>query len=223
MGGLSGKFSAAALALVLVHPMAGCTAPPPPPSPSPTSLLGADCPKLAPEDLAVKRIPQGTPEESIANVLESYGSWMNAGADLVVGWNGAGSKVADGCLDGLAEQFRIAYSETIFTTHADVAWQDYYAGQERLTAQTLHNAVDAGPDAPAAGGEFEVLKEIDSSATDSGTFLKFDAIYRPGAGMPADPQNWDGLAKPTRWYVELVPFDGNFIINYIEQTAASAY
>lgn len=156
-------------------------------------------------------------------MLKSYGSWMNAGTELVDGWNGAGSKVADGCLDRLAEQFRIAYSETIFTTHADAAWQDYYAGQEKLTAQTLHNAAEAGPGEPAAGGEFELLKEIDSSATDSGTFLKFDAIYRPVAGMPADPHDWDGLAKPTRWYVELVPFDGYFIINYVEQTAASGY
>lgn len=213
----------AALALVLASAVAGCTPPPPAPSPSPTSLLGADCPKLAPEDLAVERIPQGTPEESIANVLKSYGAWMNAGTEMVAGWKSDESKLADDCLDGLAEQFRVAYSESIFTTHADVAWRDYYAAVEKLTAQTLHNVADAGPGETAAGGKFELLKEIDSSATDSGTFLKFDAIYHPGAGMPADPLEWDGLAKPTRWYVELVPFDGYFIINYVEQSAAAGY
>lgn len=126
-------------------------------------------------------------------------------------------------MEGLAEQVRIAYTQTISTTHTDIAWQDYYAGQQKLTAQSLHNALGAGDDEQGSQGRFELLKEISSSDTANGTFLKFDAIYHPAPGTPADPANWAGLAQPTRWYVELVPFDGFLIINYIEQTPAAGY
>lgn len=175
---------------------------------------------LPPESIEAVRIPLGTPAESIDNVLTSYGSWVNAGTGVLQGWIRSDGAVADDCVDGLAEQVRIAYSNTIFTTHTDVAWQDYYAGQQELTAQSLRNTAGAGADGQ---GHFELLKEISSSATGSGTFLKFDAIYRPDPGAPADPLEWAGLATPTRWYVELVPFDGFLIINYIEQKPAAGY
>ncbi|ALE04941.1 hypothetical protein AL755_04640 [Arthrobacter sp. ERGS1:01] len=148
---------------------------------------------------------------------------MNAGTDILRGWVHTAGTVAEPCVEGLAEQGRIAYSQTIFTTQTDVAWQDYYAGQEKLTAQSLRNALGANKADKEPQGRFELLKEISSSATENGTFLKFDAIYRPAPGTPADPTNWDGLAKPTRWYVELVPFDGFLIINYIEQKPAAGY
>ncbi|MHA7306931.1 hypothetical protein ACX80E_17135 [Arthrobacter sp. TMN-49] len=131
--------------------------------------------------------------------------------------------MTDACVAALAEQSRIAYSQTIFTTQTDVAWQEYYAGQQELTAQSLRNAVSTGIDVQGPQGHFELLKEISTSATENGTFLKFDAIYRPAPGTPADPTDWAGLAKPTRWYVELVPFDDFFIINYIEQKPAAGY
>ena len=131
--------------------------------------------------------------------------------------------VPDSCVEGLAEQGRIAYSQTIFTTQTDVAWQVYYAGQQELTAQSLRNAAGTSADGQGNPGRFELLKEISFNATENGTFLKFDAIYRPAPGAPSDPTDWAGLAKPTRWYVELVPFDGFFIINYIEQKPAAGY
>jgi hypothetical protein len=176
---------------------------------------------LPPDAVQAVRIPQGTPGESIGSVLNSYSAWVNAGTDIVRGWANTAGTLTDACVEGLAEQGRIAYSNTIFTTHTDVAWQEYFAGQQRLTAQSLRNA--AGIDGQGFQGRFELLKEISSSATANGTFLKFDAIYRPAPGTPADPTDWAGLAKPNRWYVELVPFDGFFIINYIEQTPAAGY
>lgn len=228
MGRYFRTITTAALGLALVGGLGGCTSnlqqpPLPTASQSPESVLGASCPILPPDAVQAVRIPQGNPEESIANVLNSYSSWVNAGTDILKGWTGTAGTVPDACLDGLAEQGRIAYSQTIFTTQTDVAWQDYYAGQQELTAQALRNAVGTNADRQGTPGRFELLKEISSSATVNGTFLKFDAIYRPAPGTPADPTDWAGLAKPTRWYVELVPFDGFFIINYIEQKPAAGY
>lgn len=201
--------------------LGGSTAnPDQPPLPStskaPVSVLGPECPVLLPDAIDAVRIPQGTSQESISNVLASYGAWIAAGSDILSTWTADVGTVPDKCLDGLAEQGRIAYSQSIFTTHTDVAWQDYFAGQEKLTAQALRNAADKGADGQEDEGRFELLQEIDSSATENGTYLKFDAVYKPAAGAPADPQDWGGLAKPSRWYVELVPFDGQLIINYIE-------
>lgn len=192
-------------------------------SQSQESALGANCPILPPDAIQAVRIPQGNPEESIANVLNSYSSWVNAGTDIFRDWTGTAGTVPEECLDGLAEQARIAYSQTIFTTQTDVAWQDYYAGQQELTTQALRNAAGTNAIDHGNSGHFELLKEISASATVNGTFLKFDAIYRPAPGTPADPTDWAGLATPTRWYVELVPFDGFFIINYIEQKPAAGY
>lgn len=225
MGRYCRTITTAVLGLALVGGLGGCTGHPQQPtaSQSPESVLDASCPILPPDTVKAVRIPQGTPAESIANVLKSYSSWMNAGTDVLRGWADTASTVADVCVEGLAEQGRIAYSQTIFTTQTDVAWQEYYAGQQELTAQSLRNAVGASIDGQGLQGHFELLKEISSSATANGTFLKFDAIYRPAPGTPADPTDWAGLAKPTRWYVELVPFDGFFIINYIEQKPAAGY
>ncbi|AIY00020.1 hypothetical protein ART_0421 [Arthrobacter sp. PAMC 25486] len=227
MGRFCRTITTAVLGLVLVGGLGGCTPHTQPPLPtasqSPESVLDASCPILPPDTVKAERIPQGTPAESIASVLNSYSSWVNAGTDVLRGWADTADTVADACVEGLAEQGRIAYAQTIFTTHTDVAWQDYYAGQQELTAQTLRNAVAANNDGQGVQGRFELLKEISSSATVNGTFLKFDAIYRPAPGTPADPTDWAGLAKPTRWYVELVPFDGFFIINYIEQKPAVGY
>jgi hypothetical protein len=64
------------------------------------------------------------------------------------------------------------------------------------------------------------LREIDSSATDSGTFLMFDAVYRP---VVAGQGSWEDLDKPTRWYVELVPAEEFLVINYIETKPAAGY
>lgn len=228
MGSFCRTITTAVLGLALVAGLGGCTAdsqepPLPPASQSPESVLGPGCPTLSAEALQAVRIPQGTPTEAIASVLNSYGSWLNAGTDILQGWVDAEGAVPDECVEGLAEQGRIAYSETIFTTQTDVAWQDYYAGQQELTAQSLRNVVGAATGGQELQGRFELLKDISSSATVNGTFLKFDAIYRPAPGTPTDPEDWAGLAQPTRWYVELVPFDGFFIINYIEQKPAAGY
>lgn len=204
----------------LLGGLLGCTPDVQQPLP-PDSVLDAACPLLPPDAVQAVRIPQGTPEESILNVLNSYSAWVNAGTDIVKDWAGSVDDVPDACVEGLAEQGRIAYSQTIFTTQSDVAWQDYYAGQSELTAQSLRNAAASGVEGQEDQGRFELLQEISSSATVNGTFLKFDAVYRPAPGAPADPANWAGLATPSRWYVELVPFDGHFVINYIEHTPSA--
>ena len=228
MGIFCRTITTAVLGLALVAGLGACTPdsqepPLPTASQSPESVLDPGCPTLPPEAVKAVRIPQGTPEEAIAGVLKSYSSWVNAGTEILQGWADTAGTVPDECVEGLAEQGRIAYSETIFTTQTDVAWQDYYAGQQELTARSLRNAVGADTDSQELQGRFELLKDISSSATANGTFLKFDAIYRPAPGTPADPTDWAGLAQPTRWYVELVPFDGFFIINYIEQKPAAGY
>lgn len=90
-----------------------------------------------------------------------------------------------------------------------------------MNAQTLQGALALEPGA-ARRGTFELLKEIDSSSTDNGTFLKFDAVLRPPAPAPSGG-NWEDWDKPARWYVELVPAGEFLVINYVEQTPAAGY
>lgn len=97
----------------------------------------------------------------------------------------------------------------------------YFGAVEALNARNLRSVARAEP-GEGARGSFELLQEIDSSATDNGTFLKFDAVYRPGlAGGAADGGSWEGWETRTRWYVELVPAGDFLVINYIEQTPAA--
>jgi hypothetical protein len=220
------RITTAAAALALTAGLAGCSLFPSPPQPvpapaSPASLLPADCPFLGSEDVVPVRIPRGTPKETIGGVLNAYGAWLNAGSEVLSAWK-AGGAVPPQCVDGLAARNAEAYAATIFTTHADVAWQEYFDAVERMNAQTLQGLLAVEP-GKAHRGTFELLQEIDSSFTDNGTFLKFDAIYKADAeGEPAEGE-WEEWDKPARWYVELVPVADFFVINYIEQTPASGY
>ncbi|TAP41895.1 hypothetical protein [Arthrobacter sp. S39] len=219
------KITTAAAGLVLAAGLAGCSLfpsprPPVPLPATPTSMLPASCPFLAPEEVRPVRIPQGTPKEAIGGVLNSYGAWLNAGSETLSTWQ-AGGTVPRECVDSLAAANAEAYSTTIFTSHSDVAWQQYFSAVERMNAQTLQGVRDA-TEGQGSRGTFELLKEIDSSSTENGTFLKFDAVYKPSAGTPAGA-TWEEWDKPTRWYVELIP-DGDFlVINYVEQTLAAGY
>jgi hypothetical protein len=220
----SRKITTAGAGLLLVAGLAGCSlfpSPPPPPVVVPTSLLPANCPFLGPEQVLPVRIPQGTPEEAVGSVLNSYGAWLNAGSEVLSTWQ-AGGTVPRECVDGLAAANADAYATTVFTSHGgDVAWQQYFAAVERMNAQALQGVLAQEPGA-AQRGTFELLKVIDTSSTDNGTFLKFDAVYRPAATGPAGP-NWEDWDKPTRWYVELVPAGEFLVINYVEQTPAAGY
>lgn len=224
MQGPSRKITTAAAGLLLAAGLAGCSlfpSPPPVPVPAtPDSLLPASCPFLGREDVLPVRIPQGTPKEAIGGVLNSYGAWLNAGSEVVSAWQ-AGGTVPRECVDGLAAANTDAYSTTIFTTHSDVAWQQYFSAVGRMNVQTLQGILALEPGA-ARRGTFELLKEIDSSSTVNGTFLKFDAVFRPPAAGPAGG-NWEDWDKPTRWYVELVPAGEFLVINYVEQTPAAGY
>ncbi|WP_449372876.1 hypothetical protein [Arthrobacter psychrolactophilus] len=225
MRSLFKTLTTAGLGLALIGGLGGCTPSQPEPAPvqTPISVLDPSCPVLAPDAIEALRIPQGTPAETIDSVLAAYSAWMSAGSDILTGWLETSSQVPEVCIDGLAEQGSLAYSQTIFVTHTDLAWQQYYDGQKQLTSQSLRNLMASGAAAPENQGRFELLKDISSSATENGTFLKFDAIYHPALGSPVDPDDWTGLATATRWYVELVPFDGYFIINYVEQKATAGY
>lgn len=219
--------AAAGLALVAgLAGLAGCSLFPSPPQPvpappSPASLLPADCPFLGSEDVVPVRIPRGTPKETIGGVLNAYGAWLNAGSEVLSSWK-AGGAVPPKCVDGLAARNAEAYAATIFTSHADVAWQEYFHTVERMNAQTLHGLLAVEP-GKARRGTFELLQEIDSSSTDNGTFLKFDAVYKAAAGGELAEGEWEEWDKPTRWYVELVPVQDFFVINYVEQTPAAGY
>lgn len=94
------------------------------------------------------------------------------------------------------------------------------AGLVGLMNQQNLAAVRVAATGTGGRGTFELLKEIDSSATDNGTFLKFDAVYRPVA---AGQGKWDDLDKPTRWYVELVPAGEFLVINYVATKPAAGY
>lgn len=220
------KIATAAAGLGLVAGLVGCSlfpsSPHPVPAPpSPVSLLPADCPFLAAEDVVPVRIPRGTPKETIGGVLNAYGAWLNAGSEVLSAWK-AGGAVPQKCVEGLAAKNAEAYASTIFTSHADVAWQEYFDAVERMNAQTLQGLLTVEP-GEAHRGAFELLQEIDSSSTANGTFLKFDAVYKANAaGQPAEGE-WEGWDKPTRWYVELVPAEDFFVINYVEQTPAAGY
>ncbi len=164
------------------------------------------------------RIPKGSPRETIGSVLNAYSGWLNAGSELVTAWS-PGKAVPENCVADLAAKNAEAYSSTLFTTHSDVAWQEYFAAVKVMNQQNLAAVRVAGPET-GGRGTFELLQEIDSSATDSGTFLKFDAVYRPTV---AGQGNWEDLDKPTRWYVELVPAGEFLVINYIETKPAAGY
>jgi hypothetical protein len=217
------KITTAGAGLLLAAGLAGCSlfpAPPPPPVVVPTSLLPASCPFLGPENVLPVRIPQGTPEEAVGSVLNSYGAWLNAGSGVLSTWQ-AGGTVPPECVDGLAAANADAYASTVFTSHSDVAWQQYFAAVERMNAQALQGILALEPGG-AQRGTFELLKVIDTSSTDNGTFLKFDAIYKPAKAGPASG-TWEDWDKPTRWYVELVPAGEFLVINYVEHTPAAGY
>jgi hypothetical protein len=217
------RITTAAAALALVVGLAGCSLfPSPTPLPdiapaTPVSALPPECPFVGQNDLTPVRIPIGTPRETIGSVLNAYSGWLNAGSELVTAWS-PGKAVPENCVEQLAARNAEAYSTTLFTTHSDVAWQEYFAAVKAMNQQNLQAVRLAGPDTGGGRGKFELLQEIDSSATDSGTFLKFDAVYRP---VVAGQGNWEDLDKPTRWYVELVPAGEFLVINYIETKPAA--
>jgi hypothetical protein len=223
MNGFGRKMTTAAAVLALAAGLTACSlfpSPPPPLPPSPTSLVAANCPFLGAEDVVPVRIPRGTPKEAIGGVLNAYEAWLNAGSEVITSWT-AGGAVPVACVGELAARNAEAYAATIFTTHSDPAWQQYFGAVQAMNAQTLRSARGAVP-GQGARGTFELLQEIDSSATANGTFLKFDAAYRPASsGGTTGETPWEGWDKRTRWYVELVPAGEFLVINYIEQTPAA--
>jgi hypothetical protein len=218
------KITTAAAVLALLAGLSGCSlfpSLPPPPDiapATPMSVLPAECPFVGRDDVSPVRIPKGTPRETIGSVLNAYSGWLNAGSELVTAWS-PGKAVPANCVAELAARNSEAYSSTLFTTHSDVAWQEYFAAVKVMNQQNLAAVRIAEPEM-SGRGTFELLQEIDSSATDSGTFLKFDAVYRP---MVAGQDSWEDLDKPTRWYVELVPAGEFLVINYVETKPAAGY
>ncbi len=218
------KITTAAAAFALLAGLTGCGLfPAPTPLPdiapaTPVSVLPPECPFVAGVYLTPVRIPLGTPRETIGSVLNAYSGWLNAGSELVTSWS-PGTAVPETCVEQLAARNAEAYARTIFTTHSDVAWQEYFASVKAMNQQNLETVRLAVPES-GGRGTFELLQEVDSSATDSGTFLKFDAVYRPAA---AGQGNWEDLDKPTRWYVELVPSGEFLVINHIETKPAAGY
>lgn len=218
------KITTAAAVLALLAGLAGCSLFPSPPLPpdiapaTPMSMLPPECPFVGRDDVSPVRIPKGTPRETISSVLNAYSGWLNAGSELVTAWS-PGKAVPANCVADLAARNSEAYSSTLFTTHSDVAWQEYFAAVKVMNQQNLA-AVRVAEAGTGGRGTFELLQEIDSSASDSGTFLKFDAVYRPTA---AGQGSWEDLDKPTRWYVELVPAGEFLVINYIETKPAAGY
>lgn len=218
------RITTAAAALALLAGISGCSLfPSPAPLPdiapaTPVSSLPPECPFVGENDLLPVRIPIGTPREAIGSVLNAYSAWLNAGSELVSAWT-PGTAVPENCVERLAARNAEAYSATLFTTHSDVAWQQYFTSVKTMNQQNLALVRSAEPES-SGRGTFELLQEIDSSATDSGTFLKFDAVYRP---VVAGQGSWEDLDKPTRWYVELVPAGEFLVINYIETKPAAGY
>jgi hypothetical protein len=216
------KMTTAAAVLALLAGLTGCSlfpSPPPPPDiapATPVSVLPPECPFVGSDDVMPVRIPKGTPRESIGSVLNSYSGWLNAGSEVVTAWS-PGTAVPENCVAELAARNAEAYANNLFTTHTDVAWQEYFAAVKMLNQQNLAAVRKAEPEL-GGRGTFELLQEIDSSATENGTFLKFDAVYRPAV---AGQENWEGWDTRTRWYVELVPAGEFLVINYIEQTPAA--
>ncbi|WP_248763774.1 hypothetical protein [Pseudarthrobacter sp. SSS035] len=218
------KITTAAAVLALLAGLSGCSLfPSPTPLPdiapaTPASVLPPECPFVGRDDVSPVRIPKGTPRETIGSVLNAYSGWLNAGSELVRAWS-PGKAVPEDCVADLAAKNAEAYSSTLFTTHSDVAWQEYFAAVKVMNQQNLA-AVRVAEAGSGGRGTFELLQEIDSSATDSGTFLKFDAVYRP---VIAGQGSWEDLDTPTRWYVELVPAGEFLVINYIETKPAAGY
>jgi hypothetical protein len=215
------KLTTAVGVLALLVGLTGCSLIPSPPQPdiapaTPVSVLPPECPFVGVGDVVPVRIPKGMPRETIGSVLNAYSGWLNAGSELVTRWT-AGKAVPDSCIGELAARNAEAYAGNLFTSHSDVAWQQYFDAVKVMNQQNLAAVRSAQPET-GGRGTFELLEEIDSSATDNGTFLKFDAVYRPTV---AGQDSWEGWDRRTRWYVELVPAGEFFVINYVEQTPAA--
>lgn len=180
--------------------LAGCTGPEPIPEPTPTAI---SCPEVAPVE--VEMIRAGSEAQHATDLLAAYSDWANAGTQAVAedpAWRVSGLPTT--CLPDLARANTEAFVGKLFVTRADAAWDTYYAKREAINLANLRSAQKT---ATATQSSFELSQMLEYSHTDSGSFVKFTAVYRPGG---------TGDDRLDRWYAAMVPWDGAMIIDYIE-------
>ena len=208
-----GKIRAVAAAAAMVSALAvsGCV-PDSGPEPAPTSS-GPQCPANARNPDEVPAVEGATPEAVAASVVAAYNAWWRAGMDVARTADWQDAQLPQACLDQLAAANRTAFASLLFTTAtAHPSWSGYFDAVQQVDAANIRLARDA-PEAEPGSLELTTFRE--GSATANGTFLKFEAIYSPPAQAAAGA-DWAGFDVLQQWYVELVPSQGQLIINFIE-------
>lgn len=193
--------------------LSGCSGPAPIPEPTvppsfttasvPPSATIIACPEVAPVE--VPGIDQGSEAQHAADLLAAYSDWANAGTKAVAddpAWRSA--DLPAHCLPDLAKANEEAFVGKLFVTRDDAAWDKYYAKREAINLANLRIAQTTGAETTTG---FELQQMLEYSHTDSGSFVKFTAVYRPGSV---------GGDRLDRWYAAMVPWDGAMIVDYIE-------
>ncbi len=183
----------------------------PNPSPDPNvSVLPPECPVVAASSVQALRIPAGEPESMVTSVLNTYSAWLNSGSDLMRAseWQAAPAH----CSTLLASTYGNAYTSSIFTNQTGAAWLEYFNGQIKLNAKKLEALRTTTSGIKwAEPVRYRLDRIIDTSTNSSGNFLKFEATLVVPAVL-----DWEGADRQARWYVQLVPWQDFYIIEYVE-------
>ncbi|GAA1048649.1 hypothetical protein [Arthrobacter russicus] len=201
---------------VAAPPPAPMTTPTPPATPSPdpnASVLPPECPAVAASSVQALRIPAGGPENMVTSVLNTYSAWLSSGTELMgsMEWRAAPAH----CTSLLASAYGNAYTSSIFSNQTGAAWLEYFNGQTNLNAKILEalrtstsNAVWMTP------ASYRLDRIIDTNVNPSGNYLKFEATLDSTAGI-----DWQSADRRARWYVQLIPWQDFYIIDYVEAIA----
>ena len=190
-------------------------APPPNPTTTPSadpnaSVLPTECPVVKASSIQVLRIPASNPENMVGSVLNTFSAWLNSGTELMrlPQWQSAPAN----CTKLLAAVYDKEYQASIFTNEGVADGIPAVRTPVEYNLQLLDSLRQLGPDAAwPQPGSFRVDQVLDTSSNRSGSYLKFDATLI--SGIPSDGQ---GLNQKVRWYVQLIPWDGFYVIHYVE-------
>lgn len=183
------------------------------PSSTPDSnalVLPAECPEVKASSVQALRIPAGGVESMVTSVLNTFSTWLSSGSELMrlPEWR----KAPAHCTALLASAYGNAYSSSIFTDQTGPAWRQYFNGQVALNAKLLEALRTANPkDDGQKPASYQLDKVIDTSSNRSGNYLKFDATLVSTATV-----DWQNSDKKARWYVQLIPWEDFYIIDYVE-------
>lgn len=179
-----------------------------PDSGSAASALPSECPVVAPSSVQALRIPIGDPESMVTSVLNTYSAWLNSGSELMrtEEWQAAPAY----CTSLLAKVYGNAYISSIFTNKTGRDWLEYFKGQSELNAKLLE-ALRSSKTVETKSASYRLDRIIDTSTNSGGNYLKFEATLVAPTAV-----DWQGADRPAHWYVQLIPWQDFYIIEYVE-------